>query len=763
MLKKISFINKVFGYVWEWFVNPGRLKPSTFYPRVLNLLVTEQCNCRCLMCNIWERGDKRILAIKELHDVLADGLFANILHVGISGGEPTLRGDLPELIDVITGVLPKLKSISITTNGTNPEFLGKALPDIKKNCLNNNIDFTLNISIDGLDVVHDNIRQRPGTFRQVILLLNLARQLDIQVQIQCTVSERNVYCIEGVRYLAKQYGVDLVYRLATDIQRLNNHEKIKSIALNPDQKSFFADFLTSPATFIQTKLPSRRLFYSDLATRLLDSNKRSAPCYFKNEGVMLSASGELFTCSICSVPLGNVIDNSASDLYFSAKATSIRTLQLTSVCQYCWHDQSGAWSPIELFKGTLFWFRVYGLSNKIRTAIMFFSYGYYLSLRASQLTNHSSAFLPPLKSTDEKRALLVGCYGGEHVGDAAILGGVLQRLSRDFNISKAVVASSRIDRTRRWVNSLRNTIPVEVINYKHDVVNAEVSKCDYLVFAGGPLMDLPGLLIKHLEVAIYAYNLSIPILIEGCGIGPFKFTLSQQLVKRILRMASHIRLRTQASVDIVAELCGCKALLDKDPAYDYIDTLTKENTLRDFTPESLVPLVDTEKIIIGINLRPLWQKYAKGFVPMSKITNIEERFLLEFANALLKYKDKVRYIFFPMNPDQYGFSDLSIAYRLKEMLPDELDFHVWEYEPNVDEVLSLLKKVSGCITMRFHASIFSLSHNIKTIGIDYGIGKKSKVWDLFSEAKLTDNVINVEEFTCDWLVQQLHTTIKVHC
>lgn len=763
MLKKIKRIYNIVSYVWEWFVKPARRNPSTDYPRVLNLLATEQCNCRCLMCNIWDRSDQKVLTTGKLQEVLSDSLFKNILHVGISGGEPTLRGDLSELIDVILCVLPKLKSISVTTNGTNPEFLEELLPDIKRNCLKNKVDFTLNISVDGLDIVHDNIRQKPGTFNKITLLLEITRQLDIQTQIQCTVSGKNVYCVEGVRYLAKQYGADIVYRLATNIQRLNNYDKIKSITLNDDQKSFLADFLTSPATLTQTKLPTRRLFYGDLATRLLNGNRRSAPCYFKSEGVMLSASGELFTCSICSEPLGNTVDNSANDLYFSAKATAIRASQQTDTCLFCWHDQSGAWSPVDLLQGTLLWFRTSRLINKIKIAIKFFTYGYYLLLRASRLINKSPQFSPSLASISEKRALLVGCYGGEHVGDAAILGGVLQRLSRDFNVSKAVVASSRIDRTQRWVNSLEGTIPVEIISYKRSIVTREVRNCDYLVFAGGPLMDLPELLLKHLEVAICSCNLSIPILIEGCGIGPFKFVLSQQLVNRILRMASHVRLRTQASVDIVTGQWGGKAFLDRDPAYDYLDERSKENALCEITPESLAPSLDTEKLIIGINLRPLWQKYAKGYITTDKITGIEEHFLSEFASALLKCKNGVRYIFFPMNPDQYGFSDLSIAYRLKTVVSDKIDFHIWEYEPNVDEVLYFLSKVSGCITMRFHASIFSLSQKIKTIGIDYGIGSQSKVGDLFSEAKFNDSVITVENFTCDWLVQKIHTIINVDC
>ncbi|MCA8890218.1 MAG: hypothetical protein KDA46_15385, partial [Parvularculaceae bacterium] len=46
------------------------------------------------------------------------------------------------------------------------------------------------------------------------------------------------------------------------------------------------------------------------------------------------------------------------------------------------------------------------------------------------------------------KVLLIGAYGGEHIGDAAILGGVLFRLNRKHGVSNAILMTQRLAHTR---------------------------------------------------------------------------------------------------------------------------------------------------------------------------------------------------------------------------------------------------------------------------------------------------------------------------
>ncbi|WP_246560133.1 radical SAM protein [Geobacter grbiciae] len=83
-------------------------------PTFLSFNVSNRCNERCPMCNVW-RSPADELDIPELERIFADLKRFGILLVEISGGEPFLRDDLPGIF----ALLDRLGLLySVTTNGT---------------------------------------------------------------------------------------------------------------------------------------------------------------------------------------------------------------------------------------------------------------------------------------------------------------------------------------------------------------------------------------------------------------------------------------------------------------------------------------------------------------------------------------------------------------------------------------------------------------------------------------------------------------------
>src|SRR5688572_31049054 len=66
-------------------------------PKTLNVQAIDVCNSRCVMCNIWKDGVNETMSLDELRVYLKTPFFSEVTHVGITGGEPTLRKDLVEL------------------------------------------------------------------------------------------------------------------------------------------------------------------------------------------------------------------------------------------------------------------------------------------------------------------------------------------------------------------------------------------------------------------------------------------------------------------------------------------------------------------------------------------------------------------------------------------------------------------------------------------------------------------------------------------
>ena len=94
------------------------------------VIFTVGCNFKCKFCHnkyLLQSNVGREYAIKELIDKISTNSLVS--GVSITGGEPTLQKDLPELCEQIhkTG-----KYLSIDTNGSNPLVIENILPYINR-------------------------------------------------------------------------------------------------------------------------------------------------------------------------------------------------------------------------------------------------------------------------------------------------------------------------------------------------------------------------------------------------------------------------------------------------------------------------------------------------------------------------------------------------------------------------------------------------------------------------------------------------------
>src|ERR1700712_5827691 len=61
---------------------------------ILMLNVHSHCNCRCVMCDIWQRETKESVKAIDLERHRQSLLRLGVRHVVLTGGEPLLNGDL---------------------------------------------------------------------------------------------------------------------------------------------------------------------------------------------------------------------------------------------------------------------------------------------------------------------------------------------------------------------------------------------------------------------------------------------------------------------------------------------------------------------------------------------------------------------------------------------------------------------------------------------------------------------------------------------
>ena len=111
----------------------------------LRISVTDRCNFRCLYCMPAEGlpwlPKNEILSYEEIADVVRQLAPLGLRRLRITGGEPTIRPNLEQLVRLLRAV-PEIEDIALSTNGAK-------LPDMAKGLRDAGLD-RINMSADSL-------------------------------------------------------------------------------------------------------------------------------------------------------------------------------------------------------------------------------------------------------------------------------------------------------------------------------------------------------------------------------------------------------------------------------------------------------------------------------------------------------------------------------------------------------------------------------------------------------------------------------------
>ena len=139
----------------------------------LRISVTDKCNLRCVYCMPMEGlpwlKREELLSYEEIEKIVRTMAGMGLRRVRITGGEPLVRRDLPDLVRMLSAV-PEIEDLSISTNAVLLEEHADALRSAGAQ--------RLNVSLDSLreDRV-DEISRRPGSFPKIMAGLDAAERV----------------------------------------------------------------------------------------------------------------------------------------------------------------------------------------------------------------------------------------------------------------------------------------------------------------------------------------------------------------------------------------------------------------------------------------------------------------------------------------------------------------------------------------------------------------------------------------------------------
>ena len=315
-------------------------------PSHLVLFVTNRCEMSCQHCFLVENGELNNTSRRglELEDIkkLASSV-PKLLALSVTGGEPFLRKDLPEIIQAFAKS-NYLKSVAIVSNGYQPS---RIIPTVKRLLKENDVEIFLSISLDGESRTHNKIRGKSDGYSKAFLTLVELSKLSksnrqLSVGVNSTYTGDNYHSIYKLYQELKCLNLDYVtlnlIRGATwdsvpdniDISEYKDlvERKEKLLGKQTNDKAFFNSLIAA-----KEKLKTR------IISNTIIQNTSVTQCYAGSLFGVIKDNGDIFACEQLPTSLGNLatVNYDLSQLWFSQTAEGERKAIANREC-HCTYE-----------------------------------------------------------------------------------------------------------------------------------------------------------------------------------------------------------------------------------------------------------------------------------------------------------------------------------------------------------------------------------------------------------------------------------------
>jgi Fe-coproporphyrin III synthase len=281
-------------------------------------------------------------------------LPSGFTRINIGGGEPMLREDIMDIVEVLR---TKTAHLEFSTNGYYTEKLVgiiKKYPEIR-----------VRVSMDGFPAVHNRIRGLKDGFDHALrTILHLREAGAKDVGFGITISHRNAGEITDLYRLAVALDVEFAQCLVHDAWqfRIPNNKIENPEEVIVEVKKFIRELLCSRRKNLFLRGKDWGRAYLNLGfINYLRGEKRLLPCGAGTNQFFVDPYGEMYACNALDYSMGNLREASFDEIWEGQKAKEAR--KKVSRCENnCWMTGTSRpamrqrpWLP-------LYWL----LANKIR-------------------------------------------------------------------------------------------------------------------------------------------------------------------------------------------------------------------------------------------------------------------------------------------------------------------------------------------------------------------------------------------------------------
>lgn len=290
----------------------------------LRFTTTWKCNSKCVTCSIWKMKDsgENDLCVDEIDRFSRSPYLREADYITFSGGEPSLRKDLPEIFTVLHKNIPNAY-FNMTTHGMDPEWT----EELFKKTLAANPDIRIGrvgLSLNGPREIHDTSRGIPGAFDKVMETYRRLQGL-VPCAFSFTFFRENVDWFEWTLNFAREKG-SFGYICWTVMNERFNVEDKDLVFWKPGMDRMLNDFVKNLSQYPPTLagvmknlkyLPegiSKGYLYDHIV------NKKIMPCFAGRQIVHVLPNGDVYPCNFKMTAdrlLGNLRNNSFDQIWES--------------------------------------------------------------------------------------------------------------------------------------------------------------------------------------------------------------------------------------------------------------------------------------------------------------------------------------------------------------------------------------------------------------------------------------------------------------
>ncbi len=324
-------LNRWFGY-------------KNFTPMTLTYSVTAACQSRCKTCQIGAmfcqdptrlEKDLNLEEIKKIFQSMNPVYFFNM-----SGGEPFMRNDLPEIVELACRYL-KPQVIHTPTNAILSEKIienaEKIIQIVRR--YDATVPFTVKPSIDGVGELHDEIRGVKGNFNCLLKTIDGLKKLEdkydnFHLELGTVISNFNIDYLEEIEDFVHSLGVESYRNEVAECRTefFNLQDEITPPA--EVYQKLIKDFARKVEENIGKKkklartTEAMRVVYYDIAGKILEEKRQVIPCYAGVSNVHINYDGGVWPCCVLGYEkeMGNLRDYNYDfqKLWHSKEAENVR-------------------------------------------------------------------------------------------------------------------------------------------------------------------------------------------------------------------------------------------------------------------------------------------------------------------------------------------------------------------------------------------------------------------------------------------------------